>query len=279
VRGHHQKTHVVDDILGREQRAVLMGGATELREKILAAAGAADRNLLGKIGDDAGAAFDAARHLRARPGSADRGDRCGDHIDERLRDLLDVGSDPRAEKRGGREIERELLHGRVEQHRAGSLPPLRDALADAGIERRKIGPHRTGFERYRQRPPVQAMLLEIEQHQAARKQPAENRPPAMGRGKQPGLIEQHELVGFRSECGNAGFAEYPGAIDEAVFRAHPLDFPLGVGEDCQRPADDRPAFVTGNVRQRMAFGWPKRNCGGSHTLQGHGDCSVGPQFC
>ena len=27
VRGHHQETHVIDDVLGRKQRAILVGGA------------------------------------------------------------------------------------------------------------------------------------------------------------------------------------------------------------------------------------------------------------
>ena len=57
VRRHHQKTHVVDDVLRRQQRAVLVGRLAQLREQIVAAAlGAADRNLLGEIGDDALAA-------------------------------------------------------------------------------------------------------------------------------------------------------------------------------------------------------------------------------
>ena len=38
----------------------------QLREQVFAALGAADRNLLGEIGDDALAAPDAARHLRCR---------------------------------------------------------------------------------------------------------------------------------------------------------------------------------------------------------------------
>ena len=99
MRRHHQKTHVVDDVLVRQQRAVLMGGLAELREQVLAAAlGATDRNLLGEIGDDALAALDAARHLRARQRPADHGDGGGHHVDERARDLVDLRSDAGAEE-------------------------------------------------------------------------------------------------------------------------------------------------------------------------------------
>src|SRR3977135_770613 len=66
VRGHHQKTHVVDDVLRREQRAVVVGGAAQLREQVFATLGTADRNLFREVSDDALAAPDAARHRRTR---------------------------------------------------------------------------------------------------------------------------------------------------------------------------------------------------------------------
>ncbi len=149
MRCHHQETHVIDDILGRQQRAVFMGGAAQLREQVLAPLGAADRNLFGEVGDDAFAPLHAARHLCARPGLADRRDRCRDHVDECARDLVDFGTDAGAEKGRCGEIERELLHRGVEQHWTGRLPPSRHAFQDASIELRKIGFHRAGFERNR----------------------------------------------------------------------------------------------------------------------------------
>ena len=179
VRRHHQETHVIDDILRRQQRAVLMGGLAELREQIVAAAlGAADRNLLGEIGDDALAALDAARHLRAGQRLADHGDRGRHHVDEGARDLVDLGPDVGAEERGRGEVERELLHRGIEQHRSRLRLPLRHPRGDAGVELGEIGFHRPGLEGDRQRAAVQAMLLEIEQHQPARKQQAENPAPA-----------------------------------------------------------------------------------------------------
>ena len=145
MRGHHQEAHVVDDILRRQQRAVLVGGVAELREQILAAApGAANRNLLGEIGDDALAALDAARHLRARQRLADHGDRGGHHVDEGAGDLVDFGPDPGAEERCRGEVERELLHRGIKQHRAGLRLPLRHPRRDPGIQ---LGRDRTSSAR------------------------------------------------------------------------------------------------------------------------------------
>src|SRR5947208_826653 len=62
-----------------------------------------------------------------------------------------------------------------------------------------------------------AMLLEIEQHQPARKQQAENPSPAERRGELLGLIEQHQLVGLRPEQDEACLAEQMAAIDQTVF--------------------------------------------------------------
>ena len=218
MRRHHQETHVVDDVLRRQQRAVLMGRVAKLREQIVAAAlGAADRDLFGEIGDDALAAPDAARHLRAGQRLADHGDGSRDHVDKGVGDLVDLGPDAGAEKGGRGEVERQLLHRGVEQHRSRLRLPLRDPRGNAGIELGKIGFHRAGFEGDRQRAPVQAMLLEIEQHQPARKQQAENPAPAERRGELLGLVEQHQLIGLGPEQHEAGLAEQMAAIDQAVF--------------------------------------------------------------
>ena len=96
---------------------------------------------------------------------------------------------------------------------------------------------------------MQPVLVEIEQHQAARKQQPEDLVPAERRGEHLRLVEQHELVGVGAEQADAGFAEQMGAIDEAVFGETALDMALGVGERVQRLADDRPAFVTRNMGQ------------------------------
>src|ERR1019366_6730255 len=80
-----------------DSSAVLMGGAAQLREQVFAAFGATDRNLLGEIGDDTFAAFDAARHRCAGQRLANHGDRGGHHVDEGARDLIDLGTAPRKE--------------------------------------------------------------------------------------------------------------------------------------------------------------------------------------
>ena len=179
MRRHHQETHVIDDILRREQRAVLMGRVAKLREQIVAAAlGAAERDLFGEIGDDALAAPDAARHRGAGQRLADHGDGSGDHVDKGIGDFIHFRPDAGAEKGGRREVERQLLHRGVEQYRSRLRLPLRHPRGNPGIEIRKVGFHRAGFEGHRQRAPVQAMLLEIEQHQPARKQQSENRVPS-----------------------------------------------------------------------------------------------------
>ena len=164
MRGHHQKTHVVDDVLRREQRPVVVGGAAQLREQVFAATlGAADRNLFREVGDDALAAPDAARHRRTRQWLAYHRNRGRHHIDKGAGDLVDLGADIGTEKRGGGKIEGELFHGRIEQDRARLRLPLRDPCGNAGIERGKVGFHRPGFERHRQRAAVQPVLVEIEQ--------------------------------------------------------------------------------------------------------------------
>ncbi|MGY4465550.1 hypothetical protein ACVWWK_001232 [Bradyrhizobium sp. LB9.1b] len=147
-----------------------MGCAAELREQIIAAVVAASqRNLLPEIADDALAAPDAGRHLRAGQRPADRGDGGGDHVNEGAVDLVDLRPDIGAEKGRRGEIERELLHRRIKLHLAGLRLPLRDARGDAAVEIAQIRLHRPGLERDRQRLAVQPVLVEIQQHQAARK--------------------------------------------------------------------------------------------------------------
>src|SRR6266702_3452733 len=64
-----------------------------------------------------------------------------------------------------------------------------------------------------------------------------------------------------------------GAIDRAIFRMHPLAMALGVGERIQRLADDRPAFVTRNMGQRIALRRREGVGGRNHTLHRHRNCS------
>ncbi|MBA7667324.1 hypothetical protein ES703_75411 [subsurface metagenome] len=271
---HHQEAHVVDDVLRRQQRAVLMGGLAQLREQVVAAALAPDRDLLGEIGDDAFAPGNTAAHLGERQRRADRCDRSGDHVDKGAGDVVDLRPDFGAEEGGRRQIQRELFHRRIHQHLAGLRFPLLDARGNAAIEIDEIGLHRPRLERHRQRAAVQAVLLEIQQHQPARKQQAEDRSPAMGVRELPRLVEQHEFVGFGPEQGDAGLAEQAGPVDVAVFGGRGLDRPLGIGQDLQRVADERPAFIAGNVPQRLRLRRRYRHGRGNHRLHRHGSRSV-----
>src|ERR1035437_8357541 len=63
------------------------------------------------------------------------------------------------------------------------------------------------------------------------------------------------------------------AIDQSVFGGLPLDLSFGIGQHFERLADQGPALVAGNMRQRIALGRSEGNRGGSHTLHRHGNCS------
>ena len=81
----------------------------------------------------------------------------------------------------GRQIERKLLDLRPELHPL--VGPLLDSLCNAAIKRARIMPHRFRFERDRQGLAVSPVMIEIEQHQAARKDLVEHWAPALLRGK------------------------------------------------------------------------------------------------
>jgi hypothetical protein len=117
------------------------------------------------------------------------------------------------------------------------------------------------------------MLLEVEQHQPARKQQPENPAPAQRRGEQLGLIEQYELIGLGPEQHQAGLAEQMTAIDQPVFGGMFFDMSLRIGQHLERLADQRPALVAGNMRQRIAFWRGEGDGGRGHILYRHGNCS------
>ena len=226
MRGHHQEAHVIDDVRVGQERAVVPGGAAELREQIVAAAFAPQRYLPIEIVDDQRRAR-ARRAPSACPAAApnDR-DRCRDHGDEGALDRIELRTKLVAEERGRREIERQLLDRRVEFELAPAWQ-VAQALGDAGIELIEIRLHRSRFERDRQRAPVQAVLVEIEQHEPAGKQPAKQDVPTESGREQFLAVEQNELVGFRTEQRNVGLAERAAAIYLTVTLRPPLDEPLG----------------------------------------------------
>ena len=128
--------------------------------------------------------------------------------------------------------------------------PLRDAARNPGIKLGEIGLHRPGFECHRQCAPMQAVLVEIKQHQPARKKPAEDDIPAETRRENLLRIEQNEFVRLGTKHRDVAKAEGAAAVDQAVALRPPLDKAFWVGEKRQGVAEDRPTIVAGNVRTR-----------------------------
>ena len=178
MRRHHEKAHVVDDVLRREKRSVFIARPTKLREDILPAGLASAWDFAREKLDDAFSTLHPPIHLRARDGLPDGRDRRRDHRTKVTVHLFRMELRMVADVRGRREIERQLLDRRIEQKRSSALHPVRDALGDAEVQLLEIGFHRARLEGDRQRLTVQSMLIEIEQHQSARKNPLEDRAPA-----------------------------------------------------------------------------------------------------
>src|ERR1700761_2379401 len=96
---------------------------------------------------------------------------------------------------------------------------------------------------------MQAMLVEIEQHQPAWKQATKQNFPTERRRKQLVAVEQNKLVGFRAEQRNVALSERMIAKNRAVALGPPLDETLRIGEQNQGVADERPAIIAGNMRK------------------------------
>ena len=189
---HHEETHVIGDFLRGHERAVLMRRAAEMREQVLAAALAPERHLTAEIVDDERAAQDAAAHRRSRQRPADDGGGGGHHVDEGALDRRHLGTERRAQERRRREVKRQLLDRGIKQELRRAQPPRRQPLGDPGIERGEIGFERTRFEGDRERAAMEAMLVEIEQHEAAREEQPQIVPPPLGRGEQLRLVGENE---------------------------------------------------------------------------------------
>ena len=187
MRSQHQEAHVIGDLLGGEQGAVLLGRAAQLGEQVRRLAMPPFRDLAGEEVDDHLAPFHAPPHRRAGDRRAHEADRGREHVDEGAIDGVRLGTQLDAEKRGGGEIEGELLDGGVELQIGGAtLPvacqmPFGDAAGDAVVERAEVGLHRGGLEGDAERLAVQAMLVEVHQHQPARENLVEDQFPSRRR--------------------------------------------------------------------------------------------------
>ena len=138
MRGQHQKTPC-----GRRPASTTARRPHGWRgtcEQVLAAIGAADRNLLSEIGDDALSALYAARHLGERQGL-----RIGETDASTMStkaSVISSNSGPRPAPKTRWRRDRGSLHRRIEQHRARLRLPLRDPRGDPLVELGEIRFHR-----------------------------------------------------------------------------------------------------------------------------------------
>src|SRR5215467_1732217 len=116
---------------------------------------------------------------------------------------------------------------------------------------------------------MQAMLLEIHQHQPARKQAVEQKAPTERRGEVLVTIEQHELVGFGPQHRDAPDAEQGFAVDGAVLLVHLLGVAHWIPKCSEGIADNRPAVFAWNVGERIAV-LPSMVCRTGVHRNGHG---------
>ena len=259
VRGEHQEDHVIDHLAHVEQAAVFTGGVGELAEHILAPRtfGARLASLERFGGEQLDQEFtpgDPPTHRGARPRLADDPDRGVDQIDERLVDLGRFRTPRDAQKAVRRQIERQLLDCRVEQHRRSIFTlaaPIAHTLGDPAVERIGIMPHRLGLERDRQRPAIDPVRLEIDQHQPAREQLIERRTPALLARKQLVAIEQQQFVGIGPDQRDLVDPERARSDYVSVSRVHPLAVADRVRHQRQRGPEYRNPGLTGNVRERI----------------------------
>ena len=86
-------------------------------------------------------------------------------------------------------------------------------------------------------------MIEIHQHQPAREQQVEHRPPALLVGKQLIPVEQHQLVGLRPDQRNRRIAERISAEHLAVGVDHMLAVRRRVAQHAERGTDNRRAVL------------------------------------
>jgi len=223
VRGHHQKTHVIDDILRREQRAVFMGGVAQLR----------NRSSPPWRGGSESAPRNRRRCVHGRGRRAPSWCRVGlaDHRDRAatMSTKARVSRRPRGlgRRRGtrSRRGRGELLHRRVEQHRPRLRLPLPDPRRDPAIERREVGFHRAGLKA----TDSARRCSRCSRNRAASVRAETASPesgPSRGSRRTACLVEQHQLVASGPSSVSC-LAEDVAAIDQPVFAALRSTCPLG----------------------------------------------------
>ena len=249
MRRHHQEVHVIRDRVLAQGRPALIGRAAEMREEILPVARAPAGDFALEQIDQIAARRHPLRHRRAGQRIAHRGDARLHLVDERLVDPFGLGPQVHAEEAFRRQIERQRLDRVVEAH--WPVRPAAHLARDAAIELLGIMAHRLGLERHRKRAAIGAVLLEVHQHQPAREQQVEQRPPALFGREDFVAIEQHQLVRFGAEQLDRRVAERAVTIDMPVPGDHLAPEGAGVLQHSEGVADDRQPVITRNMRERL----------------------------
>ena len=189
----------------------------ELGEEIVAGRPAPRGNLAGEELRHELVALDPAPHRGAGQGDADDADRRRDHVDERLVDRVRLGPPRDAEERRRGKVEGQRLDRGIEFELGSPTGKAAMPRAMPLVQRAEIVAHRLGLERDRQRLAVGAVVVEVEQHQPARKHTPENRRPAELGREVLVLVEQDELVGLGADQPDVPPAEIVDPVDPAEF--------------------------------------------------------------
>src|SRR5215469_3551087 len=119
---------------------------------------------------------------------------------------------------------------------------------------------------------MEAMLVEVAEHEATREEQAQERIPALHRREELRLIEQHEAQPVRSQKRDRAQSEDARAVDETILPRHLLGITQGIGDEAEGVADKWKSVIAGNMRERSAIG-PResRLCGNGAADSGGGD--------
>ena len=115
--------------------------------------------------------------------------------------------------------------------------------------------HRSRLEGNRERLAVGSVPVKIHQHQSAREEIVEHRPPTLLAGKYLVLVEHHQFGGIGAEQHDILLAETEGAINRTIAFEHILAETNRVLEHLQRRTQYRQALFAGNMRQLLLARW------------------------
>ncbi len=270
VGRHHQEDHVVDHIVVGEAVAVLGGGMAKRAEQVVVLLGPFRRDLIAEqllqhppAAQPLGPAQPRHREAQQRGAGAHR-------VHERPVDLFGARAQFLAHEHIGGQVQGQPLD--PGQHLDAALRPGVQAGGDARPHALQIAAERVFGERLLHDAPVPAVLLEIQQHDAAMEKRADEKVPAAVVGEQVALVHQHELVGVRAQHLHHPQAEQPGPGHRTVLvvtLSHQAHWITHTG---QSVPDQWPARISGDRLEGAAGGNRRKGGNGAHgSLRGkHG---------